>query len=175
MAVYAGMQFFSAPVLGNLSDRFGRRPVLLLSLLAMALDYLLMAWAPTLFWLFVGRIIACRTFVARSYLCLGLRRWLTRAAGHFTIATGRRCNGQGLCALDHDWAAIDAIGATSWLSFEPRARSLFLFVDIFDAWHTCLVDDRDIWCSAHGWFTARWAALVAFGFAALRTNTDLWC
>ncbi len=58
MFVYAAMQFFSAPVLGNLSDRFGRRPVLLLSLVAMGADYLLMGWAPTVTWLFVGRIIA---------------------------------------------------------------------------------------------------------------------
>lgn len=56
--VYAVTQFFSAPVLGNLSDRFGRRPVLLLSLLAMGCDYLLMGWAPTLGWLFFGRLIA---------------------------------------------------------------------------------------------------------------------
>ena len=56
--VYAATQFFSAPVLGNLSDRFGRRPVLLLSLLAMGCDYLLMGWAPTLAWLFLGRLIA---------------------------------------------------------------------------------------------------------------------
>lgn len=58
MFIYAAMQFFSAPVLGNLSDRFGRRPVLLLSLVAMGADYLLMGWAPTLIWLFVGRFIA---------------------------------------------------------------------------------------------------------------------
>ncbi len=56
--VYAVTQFFSAPVLGNLSDRFGRRPVLLLSLFAMGCDYLLMGWAPTLGWLFLGRLIA---------------------------------------------------------------------------------------------------------------------
>ena len=58
MFVYAAMQFFSAPVLGNLSDRFGRRPVLLLSLLLMGGDYLLMGWAPSIAWLFVGRFIA---------------------------------------------------------------------------------------------------------------------
>lgn len=57
MFAYAAMQFVASPVLGNLSDRFGRRPVLLFSLLAMGLNYLLMGWAPTLFWLFVGRIV----------------------------------------------------------------------------------------------------------------------
>ena len=56
--VYATMQFFFAPIIGNLSDRFGRRPVLLFSLLAFSLDYLLMGLAPTLGWLFVGRMIA---------------------------------------------------------------------------------------------------------------------
>lgn len=56
--VYAFMQFFSAPVLGGLSDRFGRRPVLLLSLFALAIDYVIMALAPTLLWLFVGRILS---------------------------------------------------------------------------------------------------------------------
>jgi DHA1 family tetracycline resistance protein-like MFS transporter len=56
--LYALMQFFFAPVMGNLSDRFGRRPVLLCSLLAFGLNYLLMGWAPTLGWLVLGRIIA---------------------------------------------------------------------------------------------------------------------
>ncbi len=58
MFLYAFMQFVFAPVLGNLSDRFGRRPVLLFSLLAFGLDYVLMGFAPTLTWLFVGRAIA---------------------------------------------------------------------------------------------------------------------
>jgi len=57
-AVYASMQFLFAPVLGNLSDRYGRRPVLLASLLGFGLDYLLLAFAPTIWWLFVGRVIA---------------------------------------------------------------------------------------------------------------------
>ena len=52
------MQFVFSPVLGALSDRFGRRPVILLSNLGLGLDYLLMALAPTLGWLFVGRVIS---------------------------------------------------------------------------------------------------------------------
>ncbi|MEQ8952850.1 MAG: MFS transporter, partial [Gammaproteobacteria bacterium] len=58
MFTYAVVQFFAAPLLGNLGDRFGRRPVLLFSLLALSLDYLLMALAPTLLWLFAARCIA---------------------------------------------------------------------------------------------------------------------
>lgn len=56
--VYALMQFFAAPVLGNLSDRFGRRPVLLFALLALGCDYLVMGFAPVIAWLFAGRMIA---------------------------------------------------------------------------------------------------------------------
>jgi DHA1 family tetracycline resistance protein-like MFS transporter len=56
--VFALMQFFFSPVLGSLSDRFGRRPVVLLSNFGLGLDYLLMAWAPALGWLFLGRVIS---------------------------------------------------------------------------------------------------------------------
>jgi MFS transporter, DHA1 family, tetracycline resistance protein len=55
---YTGMQFLMGPTIGNLSDRFGRRPLLLLSLAGLGVDYLLSAFAPNLFWLFVGRLFA---------------------------------------------------------------------------------------------------------------------
>ena len=55
---YASMQFLFAPLLGNLSDRYGRRPVLLLSLLGLGIDYIFLTLAPSIGWLFVGRIIA---------------------------------------------------------------------------------------------------------------------
>jgi MFS transporter, DHA1 family, tetracycline resistance protein len=55
---YAVMQFLFAPVIGNLSDKYGRRPVLLLSLLGFGIDYLFLALAPTIGWLFLGRVIA---------------------------------------------------------------------------------------------------------------------
>jgi DHA1 family tetracycline resistance protein-like MFS transporter len=56
--VWALMQFFFSPVLGSLSDRFGRRPVILLSNFGLGVDYVFMALAPTLPWLFVGRLIS---------------------------------------------------------------------------------------------------------------------
>ena len=55
---YAVMQFLFAPVMGELSDRFGRKPILLLALLGLGLDYFLHALAPTLVWLFIGRFLA---------------------------------------------------------------------------------------------------------------------
>src|ERR1700740_1216817 len=56
--VFALMQFLFSPLLGVLSDRFGRRPIILLSNLGLGLDYIVMAMAPTLNWLFLGRIIS---------------------------------------------------------------------------------------------------------------------
>jgi DHA1 family tetracycline resistance protein-like MFS transporter len=64
---WAAMQFAFSPMLGALSDRFGRRPVILLSNLGLGLDYLLMANAPSLPWLFVGRLISGLT--ASSFSC----------------------------------------------------------------------------------------------------------
>ena len=58
MFVYALMQFLCAPAIGNLSDRFGRRPVLILSLVALSFDYAVTGLAPTIAWLFVGRFLS---------------------------------------------------------------------------------------------------------------------
>lgn len=55
---FAAMQFLFSPILGGLSDQFGRRPILLLSLFGLGLDYIFHAFAPSILWLFVGRIIA---------------------------------------------------------------------------------------------------------------------
>ncbi len=55
---YAFTQFVFAPLVGNLSDRYGRRPIILLSLFGFSMDYLLLALAPSISWLFVGRVIA---------------------------------------------------------------------------------------------------------------------
>ncbi|MGH7297848.1 MAG: TCR/Tet family MFS transporter [Polyangiaceae bacterium] len=69
VSLYAAMQFVFAPVLGGLSDRFGRRPVILLSLLGAAASYLLSGFAPALWWLFVGRVVAGIT--GASFSCAG--------------------------------------------------------------------------------------------------------
>jgi len=55
---FAGMQFLFSPVLGEISDQYGRRPILLIALLGLSIDYLIHAWAPTITWLFVGRFLA---------------------------------------------------------------------------------------------------------------------
>ena len=59
--VFALMQFVFSPIVGSLSDRFGRRPLILASNLGLGLNYVLMAWAPNLQWLFVGRLISGMT------------------------------------------------------------------------------------------------------------------
>ena len=61
IAAYAGTQFLLAPLLGALSDRFGRRPVILCSVAGIGFDYVLLALAPSLWWLFLGRIVAGAT------------------------------------------------------------------------------------------------------------------
>lgn len=58
LSVFAIMQFLFAPVIGNLSDRYGRRPILLIALLGFGIDYIVLALAPTYGWLFLGRVVA---------------------------------------------------------------------------------------------------------------------
>ncbi|HEY0743483.1 MAG TPA: TCR/Tet family MFS transporter [Chryseosolibacter sp.] len=58
IAAFAAMQFLFSPLIGNLSDRYGRRPILLMSLFGFGVDYLLTAFAPTIGWLFLGRLVA---------------------------------------------------------------------------------------------------------------------
>src|SRR5262245_13870495 len=89
--VWALMQFIFSPVLGALSDRFGRRPVILISCFGLGLDYILMALAPTLWWLFAGRVVSGIT--AASYPTAGayiadVTAPETRAAGVGMIGPG---------------------------------------------------------------------------------------
>jgi len=70
--IYASMQLVFASIMGSLSDRYGRRPVLLISLFGFSIDYLFMAFAPSIAWLFVGRFIAgvtgASTATATAYI-----------------------------------------------------------------------------------------------------------
>src|ERR1017187_6855353 len=61
VGVFAAMQFVASPILGSLSDRFGRRKVILVALAGSAIDYVIMGLAPTLAWLFVARMISGAT------------------------------------------------------------------------------------------------------------------
>lgn len=58
LVAYAVAQFLFAPVVGGLSDKYGRRPILLISLFGLGIDYIFLSFAPTMAWLFIGRIIA---------------------------------------------------------------------------------------------------------------------
>ena len=58
MFTYAIMQFLFAPLLGAMSDKYGRRPIILIALLGLGIDYIFHALAPTIGWLFVGRVLA---------------------------------------------------------------------------------------------------------------------
>ncbi len=83
LSVFAIMQFLFAPVVGNLSDRFGRRPILLISLLGFGIDYIVLALAPTYGWLFLGRVIAGMTgasfTTATAYIADVSKDEITRA------------------------------------------------------------------------------------------------
>ena len=83
-ALYALMQFLFSPVLGSLSDLFGRRPVILFSLLGSGIDYLVLAWAPTIGWLYLARIVSGLTaanFSAASAYIADVTPPEKRAAG----------------------------------------------------------------------------------------------
>jgi DHA1 family tetracycline resistance protein-like MFS transporter len=67
-SLWALMQFVCAPVIGSLSDRFGRRPVILISTIGLSLDWVLMALAPNLWWLVVGRLIGGMTSASATAL-----------------------------------------------------------------------------------------------------------
>lgn len=84
VALYALMQFLFSPVLGSLSDHFGRRPVILGSLLGSGIDYMLLAWAPNLAWIILGRIVSGITaanYTAASAYIADVTSVEKRAAG----------------------------------------------------------------------------------------------
>ncbi|HEX4179600.1 MAG TPA: MFS transporter [Caulobacteraceae bacterium] len=112
-AVWALMQLLFCPLLGVLSDRFGRRPVLLISMFGQAADYLVMAFSPTLAWLFVGRMISgatsASTAVAGAYVA------------DVTSAKVRARNFGYLAAVNGAGAALGPVMGGLAGEFNPRA------------------------------------------------------
>src|SRR5215467_2558594 len=106
LLVWNAMQFLFSPILGAWSDRFGRRPIILLSCFGLGVDYIVMALAPTLRWLFIGRIISGIT-ASEYFDCLRLchRRY---AAGKTRQAISARLLGL-VSSLALQSAAISAI------------------------------------------------------------------
>ena len=89
--VWAAMQFVFSPVLGGLSDRFGRRPIILLSNFGLGADYIVMALAPTIGWLFLGRVISgitAASFSAASAYIADVTPPEKRAAGYGMLSAG---------------------------------------------------------------------------------------
>ena len=116
-AAYAAMQFIFAPILGTLSDRFGRRPVLLLSLAGMVLDYLLLFFSPNLWWLLVGRLIAGVTGAS-----------LTVANAYIADVTAPEDRAKNFGRLGATWGVGFILGPMlgGWLG-EHGLRAPFLF------------------------------------------------
>ena len=116
-AAYAAMQFIFAPILGTLSDRFGRRPVLLLSLAGMVLDYLLLFFSPNLWWLLVGRLIAGVTGAS-----------LTVANAYIADVTAPEDRAKNFGRLGATWGVGFILGPMlgGWLG-EQGLRAPFLF------------------------------------------------
>ena len=124
MFVYAIMQFFFAPVLGNLSDAYGRRPVLLVSLFVLGVNYFIMGLAPTLTLLFVGRVISgigaatystCNAYVADITS--------TEERAQYFGHDGRGFSGWGLLSARY-WVACWENSDPGYPSLRPARWSL---------------------------------------------------
>ncbi len=114
-AAFSLAQFVFAPLMGNLADRFGRRPMLLLAIFGLGLDFMLSALAPTLFWLFVGRIIAG--------ICGA--SWIIASAFIADVTTpDERARAYGLMGAAFGWASSSARrSAAFWESWARGCRS----------------------------------------------------
>ena len=115
-ATYASAQFVAAPILGGLSDRFGRRPVLVLSLLGVSFDYLLLAVAPSIGWLLVGRLLAgvtganistANAYIADVYDGIGLGATAGTAVAAMTFASTTGVPGQSGRTDDTRYTSTD--------------------------------------------------------------------
>ena len=146
---YASMQFLCAPIIGGISDRFGRRPVLLASLFGFGIDYIFLAFAPTLAWLYVGRIIA--GIMGASFT--------TGAAYIADISTPeKRAQNFGLLGAAfglarHQRQSSDAAGLRPLLDCRTHTQPVFVL------WRDVgLVAVADFFVCAHGDECHRWHA-----------------
>jgi DHA1 family tetracycline resistance protein-like MFS transporter len=125
--VYASMQLLFASIIGGLSDKYGRRPVLLISLVGFSIDYLFMAFAPTIAWLFVGRFIAGVAGASNA----------TATAYISDISTGhKRAANFGLVGAASGFGFIIGIGLGAYLG-DLNLKFPFLAAAAFAFWFLC--------------------------------------
>ena len=128
---WALMQFVFSPVHGMLSDRFGRKPVILISNFGLSFDYILMALAPTLWWLFAGRIISgvCAASISASYAYIADVTPAGQRAARFGMAAGFSRGagaGAGGCRSERFCATMVLMRAMSRRTCRTRA--------VFSSW-----------------------------------------
>jgi DHA1 family tetracycline resistance protein-like MFS transporter len=171
IAIYAVVQFAAAPVLGNLSDRYGRRPVLLASLAGAAIDYLLMAYAPTVGLLFAGRVISGLTgaSMAVAYAYMADISDERSRPGHFGLVAAAL--GVGIVAGPGVGGALAQVGlsapflAAAGLNFLNFAAALVLLPESLGAGSRRRLE------------LARWTPLVSLRplFRASPLTRLFWC
>jgi DHA1 family tetracycline resistance protein-like MFS transporter len=138
---YSATQFICAPLIGNLSDRFGRRPVLLSSLTGFAIDYIFMALAPTYGWLFVGRVIAGITgasFTTGAAYIADVSTPETRAKNFGLIGAAFGLGfiiGPALGGLLAGWGVRAPFYAAAGLCFVNAMYGYFVLPESLDAAH----------------------------------------
>ena len=185
VAMFSLAQFVAAPILGGLSDRYGRRPIIILAMLGVAANYLLLAWAPTLAWLFLGRLLAGATAAnfstATAYVAditepakRSARFGLVGATFGAGFVFGPALGGvlgdinlrlpflvaAGLALAD---AAFGALVMPESLPLERRRPFSWRRANPIGTLHVMLADRTT------GWLTAAWAMLW-FGLGALQST-----
>ena len=185
VATFSLAQFVAAPVLGGLSDRYGRRPIIILAMLGVAVNYLLLAWAPSLAWLFLGRLLAGATAAnfstATAYIAditeprkRSARFGLVGAAFGAGFVFGPALGGvlgavnlrlpflvaAGLALAD---AAFGALVMPESLPRERRRPFSWRRANPLGTLHILLAD------RVTGWLTLSWA-LLWFGLGALQST-----